>query len=136
MDDITTIRSRFDTLRAQSEEKKDTTRSLVEELADDIRELRKRGISFKDILTAIKGENTDLKLTESTLKRYVYESSPKKKTRKKKTEQQTEQKTEQHSEQHSEQVTEKKKEEKKEVKTKKDTQNAEKKFATIDDDEA
>lgn len=123
MDDITTIRSRFDTLRAQSEEKKDTTRSLVEELADDIRDLRKRGISFKDILTAIKGENTDLKLTENTLKRYLYESSPKKKTRKKptvKTEQQTEQKKDECAKiKDTAKVTEK------------NTQ-----FATIDDDEA
>lgn len=124
MDDITTIRSRFDTLRAQSEEKKDTTRSLVEELADDIRDLRKRGISFKDILTAIKGENTDLKLTESTLKRYLYESGPKKKTRKKSAAAKTEQQTEQ------------KKDECAKIKdtakiTEKNTQ-----FATIDDDEA
>lgn len=112
--EIQSIRKNFNILREKSEEKKNSVKSLIDELADDIRDLRKRGVSFTDILNAIKGVKADIKLSESTLKRYLYESSPKKKTRKKsaasatpKTEQHTEQKTEQ-KEVNTEQKTEQK----------------------------
>ena len=125
--EIQSIRKNFNVLREKSEEKKNSVKSLIDELADDIRDLRKRGVSFTDILNAIKGVKADMKLSESTLKRYLYESSPKKKTRKKpsaKNEQVTEQKTE-----------EKKNAEKEEntggKNTEKDT-----KFKTLENDEA
>lgn len=132
--EIQSIRKNFNILREKSEEKKNSVKSLIDELADDIRDLRKRGVSFTDILNAIKGVKADIKLSESTLKRYLYESSPKKKTRKKsaasaasKTEQHTEQKI---GEKNAENET------KKEIVTK--VQNTEKNtdFKTLEDDEA
>lgn len=76
---IQSIRNNFDILREKSEAEKNSVKSLIDELADDIRDLRKRGISFTDIINAIKDVRADIKLSESTLKKYLYESSPKKK---------------------------------------------------------
>lgn len=124
--EIQSIRKNFNALREKSEEKKNSVKSLIDELADDIRDLRKRGVSFTDILNAIKGVRADIKLSESTLKRYLYESSPKKKTRKK-------------SSAKNEQVTEQKTEEKKNAEKEENTgvKNTEKdtKFKTLENDE-
>ena len=56
-----------------------TKKAIIEELAEDIRELRAAGHSFASILEIIAADGVELK--ESTLKRYPIDCVPKKKAK-------------------------------------------------------
>ena len=58
-----------------------TKKAIIEELAEDIRELRAAGHSFASILEIIAAGGVELK--ESTLKKYLIDCAPKKRQKRK-----------------------------------------------------
>lgn len=78
---IENIKNNFEAMKAtKATNTKKTKKEIIEELADDIRALRKQGFSFAAILEVIKSNGESM--TESTLKQYLKGARKPKKAKK------------------------------------------------------